>query len=272
MIAKSRGLGADQVILDLEDSVAGSMKDVARNAVVAELKRGGWDGRIVSVRVNPPSTDVGRLDLEALATVRGDLASIVIPKVDTPEDVVATLHRLGDRAESIGIEVLIESAAGLANVGAIAASSEAVEALVFGPLDMAASLGIPSFALRGDDPWLYVRSAILVAARVVGANAIDGPSLAIDDPGATRAAAEVAAAAGYDGKWVIHPSQIDPVNEAFSPTREAFDEARRIVEALQIAGRRRGQGASAIDGIMVDKASRRMAERILARGRAAGLR
>lgn len=272
MIAKSRLLGPDEVILDLEDSVPADMKDAARETVVAELERGGWEQCIVSVRINPPYKEVGRGDLDALSTVGSQLATVVIPKVEAPEDIAIAEEALGP---GTGVEALIETAAGLDNISVIAAASEALEALIFGPLDMGASLGIRAFEVERaqgypGDLWHYARFRILVAARAAGLDAIDGPFPVVDDLDRLRTSAELAASAGYDGKWVIHPSQIEPVNHAFSPTREAFDEATEILAALDRA-QREGTGAVTIGGLMIDEASRRMADRIVARGRAAGL-
>jgi citrate lyase beta subunit len=189
-----------------------------------------------------------------------------------PDDLAIVLEALGP---GIGVEALIETAAGLDNIREIAGASEPLEALIFGPLDMGASLGIGAFEVEGaegypGDIWHYARFRILVAARTVGVDAIDGPFPVVDDLVRLRMSAEIASAAGYDGKWVIHPSQIDPVNRVFSPSRATFDQASEILDALDRA-RRREIGAVEVGGVMVDEASRRMAEKIVARGRAAGL-
>lgn len=271
MIAKSRLLQPDQVILDLEDSVPARMKETARGTTVAEIEQGGWD-RTVSVRVNPPDSKVGQQDLEALSAAGSRPATVVVPKVKAPDDLAIVVETLGP---GIGVEALIETAPGLENIREIAGSSESLEALIFGPLDMGASLGIGALEAEGaegypGDIWHYARFRILVAARTVGVDAIDGPFPVVDDLDRLRMSAEVASAAGYDGKWVIHPSQIDPVNRAFSPSRATFDQASEILGALDRA-RRKELGAVEVGGVMVDEASRRIAEKIVARGRAAGL-
>lgn len=276
MIAKSRQLASDQVILDLEDSVTTVEKDAARKRVVAELGRGGWGDRIVSVRVNAPDTDACRLDLEALSDALGRFSTVVVPKVESPAHVRSVLEGLRVRSSPVGIEAMIETAAGLDDIRAIARSSDALDALVFGPLDMGTSLGISAFKTENsstglDDPWRYVRFQILVAARAVGAQAIDGPFPAIVDVDGLRVAATAAATDGFDGKWVVHPSQIEIVNLAFSPTQDDFDQARAILEALDRSVEFDRIGAIQLDGVMIDEASRRMAAGIVARGRAAGL-
>lgn len=276
MLAGSRELGADQVMLDLEDSVAPNAKDEARERVLAELERGGWGERIVSVRVNPLSSDAGRRDLDALARSGAALETVVVPKVSSPEDLRVVEEMLGDRSD-VGLEALIETATGLAAAEAIASASGRLRALVFGPLDLGASLGIPAFAGDGTegypgDLWHYARFRILVAARAAGVLVIDGPLPLLDDPERLHAAAVLAASIGFDGKWVIHPRQIDIVNEAFTPTRASFDGALAVIRALDQTAEREGRGAVGLGDLMVDEASRRMAEGIVARGRAAGLR
>jgi citrate lyase beta subunit len=271
MVAKSRELDADQVMLDLEDSVAATDKDEARRNAVAELERGGWGERIVSVRVNGVGTAAGALDLSALARVAGSIDTVIVPKVETAEQ----MRSVGSAVGGAGLEALIETARGLASVEEIAAATDRLVALVFGPIDMAASLGVPTLddrSPRADadapeviDVWHYARMRILVAARSVGAFAIDGPVVALDDDARVRSSASLARSCGYDGKWVVHPSQIPIVNEAFTPTEAEIQAAQAIVDALDADPH--GRGAVGIDGAMIDEASRRAAERILARTR-----
>ena len=266
MVAKSRELDADQVMLDLEDSIADADKDVARRNAVAELERGGWGERLVSVRVNSIGTNAGALDLEALARVARSIDTVVVPKVEAAEQ----MRSAGNAVGGAWLEALIETARGLANVEAIAAASDRIVALVFGPIDMAASLGVPTLDDRlpdgGANVWNYAKMRILVAARSVGAYAIDGPVVALDDEARVRSSAALARAYGYDGKWVVHPSQIPIVNEEFTPTEAEVHAAQAIVDALEADPA--GRGAIGIDGAMIDEASRRAAERILSRGRA----
>jgi citrate lyase subunit beta / citryl-CoA lyase len=265
MVAKSRELDADQVMLDLEDSVAAADKDEARRNAVAELERGGWGERIVSVRVNGVGTAAGSLDLQAMARVAGSIDTVIVPKVETAEQV----RSVGSAVGGAGLEALIETARGLANVEEIAAATDRLVALVFGPIDMAASLGVPTLDDRppdGVDVWHYARMRILVAARSVGAFAIDGPVVALDDEARVRSSAALARTYGYDGKWVVHPSQIATVNEVFTPSEAEVHAAQAIVDALEADPV--GRGAIGIDGAMIDEASRRAADRILARARA----
>ena len=263
-------------MLDLEDSVTADAKDEARERVTGELELGGWGSRIVSVRVNPPSSEPGSRDLNALARSRATLDTVVVPKVSSPEELRAVEGMLEERSD-VGLEALIETAAGLAAVEAIATATGRLRVLVFGPLDLGASLGIRALAGDGTegypgDLWHYARFRILVAARAAGLLAIDGPLPVLDDPERLHAAAVLAASIGFDGKWVIHPEQIDIVNQAFTPSRESFDDALAVLRALDRTARREGRGAVGLGDLMVDEASRRMAEGVVARGRAAGLR
>lgn len=272
MLRKAASLAADQVILDLEDSVAPDEKEQARANVVAALADDRWGDRMLSVRVNAVGSETGLRDLEAVG--RSDrLETVVLPKVESPEDLESAERALGD---GVGLEPLIETARGLAGVEAIAAATGRVAALVFGPLDMSASLGLSS--LRGDgaegypgDPWHYARFRILVAARAVGARAVDGPFPVIDDADGLRRSAATARAIGYDGKWVIHPSQIDVVNEAFTPTLAELERAKAVLRAYDDAVREGGRGAVRLGALMVDEATRKVASAVVARARVAGV-
>jgi citrate lyase subunit beta/citryl-CoA lyase len=274
MIEKSRALTADQVMLDLEDAVAPSTREEARLQVLEELARAGWGDRVVSVRVNPPTSELGRRDLRAIADAGVAVDSIVLPKVSSPEDVRAA-HGILEQRPDIGLEVLIESAAGLAAVESIALATDRLEALVFGPVDLAASLGIPYWG--GSNPpeypgdiWHYARFRLLVAARAAGVLAIDGPLTVLNDPVLLESSCQLAASVGFDGKWVIHPSQIDVANRVFTPTRADLEAALAVLSNLGLSADQ-GRGAIERAGMMLDEASRLVAERTVARGRAAGL-
>jgi citrate lyase subunit beta / citryl-CoA lyase len=203
-----------------------------------------------------------------------------VPKVEGPDDVAAVADAVARHEPRVGawlpvrLQVLIESAKGLANVERIAASSDRLEALIFGPADMAASLGMPALSAGGllpdypGDHFHYAKSRMLVAARAAGLHAVDGPHLAIDDLDGCRAGALRARALGFDGKWVVHPSQIDIVNDAFTPTREEYDRALEILAAYERATDE-GVGAVRMGAEMIDEASRKMAEGLVARGRPA---
>jgi len=280
MVAKAHSLGADEIFFDLEDSVAPERKDDARATVAEALRRADFGDRGVGVRINGFATPWWEADVAAVVGSRGRIDFVTVPKVEEPEHVVAVEQALRE-AESasgapgpLGMQVLIESALGLTNVDAIAGASGRLQALIFGPADLAASLGMPALSagsLMPDYPgdhFHFAMSRILVAARAAALQAIDGPHLAIADLEGCRRGALRARALGYDGKWVVHPSQIDVVNEAFTPTREEYDRAAEILSAYERATRE-GRGAVRLGEEMIDEASRKMAARLVARGRAA---
>jgi citrate lyase subunit beta/citryl-CoA lyase len=288
-IAKAQGLPADELFLDLEDAVAPSAKAQARANAVAALA-GDWGGKLVAVRVNDATTQWAHRDvIDLLSAASGGAAAapdvIVLPKVTSPEH-VAWLDLLLGQAEQeaglpvgqTGIEAQIEDASGLAAVNAIAAASPRLEALVFGPADFMASVGIRSLDVGGQpagyaggDVYHYPLMRILIAARARGLQAIDGPYLKVRDTDGFRRSAVSAAALGYDGKWVLHPSQIDAANEVFAPSQADFAQASRIIEAYDRATSVEARGAVMLGDEMIDEASRKMAQAVVARGRAAGL-
>ena len=263
-LEKARGLGADEIVLDLEDSVPPELKPEAREAVAAALAEGGWASPAISVRVNGPGTPWHEDDLRAIAAA-ARLASVIVPKVESPSDLGTAEGLLGDAGgEGAGVQALIESARGLQGVDRIAAAGGRLEALILGPADMSVSLGFPS---PGEGSrWDFVRGAILVAARSSGLQAIDGPFLQISDLDGLRASARRAMELGFDGKWALHPDQIEPLEEIFSPSAEEVERARAIVEALRGS---EDSGAVMLDGEMIDEASRKRAELVIARAEAA---
>jgi len=254
MLAKAAGLGADEVIVDLEDGVAESEKETARG-LAAEALRRRFEGT-TALRVNTRGTPWWSEDLELAAEAAPDV--VVLPKVESPEDVLAAAERL---PEGTGLEAQIETARGLVEVERIAAAGHGLEALVLGPADLAASLGVPVLTI-GSGTSDYALARIVVSARANGLQAVDGPHAVLDDDQGLLASARRALAHGYDGKWVIHPSQIELVNETFTPSAEELERAQRIL-AL-------GSGAVRHEGELVDVASRRLAETLLARGRTRG--
>ncbi|MGH3276627.1 MAG: HpcH/HpaI aldolase/citrate lyase family protein [Streptosporangiaceae bacterium] len=284
-LAKARQLSVDEVFLDLEDAVAPAQKATARAAVAAALHEGDWTGKIRAIRMNDVTTAWAYRDVIDVVEQAGEaLDVIVVPKVTGPDDVrwldvllSQVEAAMGYPAGRIGIEAQIEDAAGLARVDAIAAASPRLEALVFGPADFMASLGMRSLdigrqptAYRGGDAFHYAHLRILVAARASGLQAIDGPHAAIHDGDGLRASAASVAALGYDGKWVLHPEQVDIVNAEFSPAQDDYDRAELILDACAYYTAR-GQGAAMLDDEMIDEASRKLALVAAARGRAAGL-
>lgn len=288
MIEKAQSLPADEVFLDLEDAVAPDAKGAARRNAVTALTEGDWQGKTRVVRINDATTAWAHRDVvEVVERAGAHLDCLLLPKVTGPAHVhwldllLGQVERaVGLPVGRVGIEAQIEDAAGLLHVEAVATASPRLEALVFGPADFMASLAMPSLAVGGlhpdypGDTYHYALARILVAARAYGLQAVDGPWLAIRDLDGFRAAARRSRALGYDGKWVVHPGQLDAANETYAPTQEEYDNAERILDAFahatSAAGGRRG--AVLLGEEMVDEASRKMALVIAARGRAAGLR
>src|SRR5215207_2708820 len=284
-LAKAPQLDADEIFLDLEDAVAPIAKDAARALVIEALRAADFGARTVVVRVNATDTPHYYRDLIAVVEQAGDrLDAIMLPKVRTPGDVEMTDKLLGQielatglEHGRIGIEAQIEDAAGLIACEAIATASPRMEALIFGPGDYSAAVGIPVTTIGGapehypGDHLNYVFSRLVVAARAAGIQAIDGPYAAVDDEDGLRARARLARALGMDGKWTIHPRQIATVNEVFTPAREEWERAEALLEAYRRSADS-GRGAATFDGEMIDEANRKMAERLVEAGRAAGYR
>ncbi|TQR82845.1 CoA ester lyase [Mycobacterium hodleri] len=287
MIQKAKQLPADQVFLDLEDSVASDAKAHARTQVAASLAEGGWAGQLRGVRVNDWTTPWTHADvIEVVATAGRHLDVVILPKV-TDVSHVQALDLLLTQLEvthglpvgRIGVEAQIENAEGLTNADAIAAGPR-VQALVLGPADMMASLNMRTLVV-GEQPegydvgdaYHHVFMRILVAARARGINAVDGPFLKVRDVEAFRRVAGRAAALGYDGKWVLHPDQIAAGNEIFSPRQADYDHAELILEAYEWHTSRVGgaRGAVMLGDEMIDEASRKMALVVAGKGRAAGM-
>lgn len=261
MPLKARGIAVDEVILDLEDSVPAADKDEARAALIEALGEGEWAPRSVAVRINGVGTPWFERDVDELvARAGGPVDSIVIPKVEDPDQLRLLDARLA--GSRIALEALIETAQGLRAIDAIATATPRLEALILGPADLAASLGLPdSDPATRDEALGFARSTLLIAARAAEVAAIDGPYLRVDDDPGLRRSAERARALGYDGKWALHPRQVEPLTELFTPGEAEIERARAVLAALDDATR----GAVALDGEMVDEASRKRAEAILAR-------
>jgi citrate lyase subunit beta/citryl-CoA lyase len=283
-LAKARELSVDEVMLDLEDSVAVEAKDDARQRAVAALNEGGWDGKLVAVRINDVATRWAYQDVIAVVEGAGRaIDSLILPKVTDPA-MVTWLDVLLSQVEQqagldeggIRIEAQIEDAAGLSNVEAIAAASPRLVSLVFGPADFMASIGMRSLTVGGQpagyayDAHHYALMRILVAAKAHGLQAIDGPYARIRDIDGLRAAATGVAALGFDGKWVLHPGQVDVINEAFTPDPADYARALSILAAHHRATSKENRGAVMLDDEMIDEASRKMALMIAAKGAAAG--
>jgi len=285
MLAKAPTLPADMVFLDLEDSVAPLAKEEARGNIVDALKNTDWGDKTVVVRINSIDTQWAADDVRTVVEAAGSyLHCIMIPKVQHAHEVMFVDHMLRmievklGLEERIGIEVQIETATGLRNVHEIAHASDRIETLIFGPADMSASLGLPAVTaglpMPGypGDHWHWVLETILVAARDADLQVIDGPYLLIKDIDGFRDMALRARALGYDGKWALHPGQIDVLNEVFTPGQDEYDKAEAMLEAYRHATDVEQRGAVMFGNEMIDEASRKMALRLAERGRAAGMK
>jgi citrate lyase subunit beta / citryl-CoA lyase len=284
MLAKAPGLPADEVFMDLEDSVAPGAKEEARGNVVQAVKEGDWSGKTVVVRVNDVSTKWCYRDVIEIVENAGQFIDcLMVPKVQDASQVAFVDGLLRQIEETIGLdkriglELQIETATGLRNIHGIAHASDRAETLIFGPADMSASLGLPTVTaglpMPGypGDHWHHVLMTILIAARDAGLQAIDGPYLVIKDLDGFREMSMRSRALGYDGKWALHPGQIDVLNEVFAPTQVEFDKAEAILEAYEHATDVDLTGAVMFGTEMIDEASRKMAEQLAQRGRAAGM-
>jgi len=277
MFEKALKTGVDYIFIDLEDAVAPDDKQSARKHVIEALNDLDWKRRgiTMSVRINSIDTHYMYRDLiEVVEQAGHQLDTILIPKVGVPGDVYmvdALLTQIEEAVgipHTIGIECLIETALGMANVEAIAQSSKRLEALHFGVADYAASNRARTVNIGGltpdypGDQWHAALTRMTVACRAYGLRPIDGPFGDIQDPDGYLAAAKRAAALGLEGKWAIHPSQIELANQVFSPPDAEVTKAKRILAALEEAAAQ-GKGAAALDGRMIDAASARMAENVV---------
>jgi citrate lyase beta subunit len=282
MLEKAAGLAPDIVMLDLEDAVAPHRKDEARALVVEAIAGLEWTPATVAVRINPVGSRWCLDDVTALVDGAGPrLDLLIVPKVESASQVhfldhlLAALERRQGRT-AVGLDLQIETVRGVDRCEELAAAATRAEALVFGPGDYAATIGVPQLTIGAIDPsypgdqWHYVLSRLVVAAKSRGLAAVDGPYAAIRDLDGLRAAAARARLLGCDGKWALHPGQIPVINEVFSPSEDELARARSIMDALQGASDD-GRGVLALAGEMIDEATRKSAEEILARGRAAGL-
>jgi citrate lyase subunit beta / citryl-CoA lyase len=276
------------VFLDLEDACAPLAKPGARKNIVAALNDGGWGERIRVVRVNDLTTHWTYRDVvEVVEGAGANLDCVMLPKVQDAAqvrwlDITLTQieKTMGFEVGRIGIEAQIENARGLINVDEIAAASDRLETIIFGPADFMASINMKSLvvgALHPDypgDQFHYVLMRILMAARANDLQAIDGPYLQIRDLDGYREVARRSAMLGYDGKWVLHPGQVDVANEVYSPSQEDYDHAELILDAYEYYTSEAGgaKGSAMLGDEMIDEASRKMALVVAGKGRAAGLR
>ncbi|HMK85006.1 MAG TPA: CoA ester lyase [Steroidobacteraceae bacterium] len=294
LFEKAAKSAADVVFLDVEDAVAPDDKVQARKNIIQALNEIDWGKKTMMVRINGLDTHYMYRDVVDIVEACPRLDMILIPKVGVAADVYAVdmlvtqIETAMKRTKRIGLEVLIETALGMANVEAIAQSTKRLEAMSFGVADYAASTRARTTVIGGvhrdcgvltdkdaagnrqyfwTDPWHAAQTRMLVACRAYGLRPIDGPFGDFGDPEGFRAAANRAAVLGYEGKWAIHPSQIALCNEVFTPSAAEIGKARRIMEAMAQAARE-GRGAVSLDGRLIDYASIRMAETLLKKAEA----
>ena len=274
LFEKAARSAADVIFLDLEDAVAPDDKEQARRNIIQALNDVDWSNKTMMVRINGLDTHYMYRDVVDIVEACPRLDMILIPKVGVPADVyaldmlVTQIEAARKRTRRIGFEVLIETALGMANVEAIASAPGRLEAMHFGVADYSAFNKARTVVIGGLNPdypgdqWHFPLSRMTVACRAYGLRPIDGPFGGIDDPEGYKAAARRGAALGMEGKWAIHPSQIDLANEIFSPTAKEVERAERILVALKEA-EAQGKGAASLDGKMIDAASEKMAKNLL---------
>lgn len=285
LFPKMAASAADVINLDLEDSVAPSDKDAARANIIEAINTIDWGNKTLAVRINSLDTPYWYRDVVDLLEQAGErLDQIMIPKVGCAEDIyavdalVSAIETAKGREKKVNFEVIIESAAGIAHVEEIAKSSPRLVAMSLGAADFAASMGMQTTGIGGtqenyymlhdgtrhySDPWHWAQAAIVAACRTHGILPVDGPFGDFSDDDGYRAQARRSATLGMVGKWAIHPKQIALANEVFTPSEEAVTEAREILAAMEQA-KANGEGATVYKGRLVDIASIKQAEVIVA--------
>jgi malyl-CoA/(S)-citramalyl-CoA lyase len=291
LFGKAARSNADIVFLDCEDAVAPDDKEQARKNIIQALNEVDWGSKTMMVRINGLDTHYMYRDVVDIVEACPRLDMLLIPKVGVPQDVYAVdmlvtqIESAMKRDRRIGFEVLIETALGMANVEAIAQSSRRLEAMSFGVADYAASTRARTTVIGGvhrdsgvlsdkdgdntrqyfwSDPWHAAQTRMMIACRAYGLRPIDGPFGDFSDPDGYIAAANRAAVLGYEGKWAIHPSQIELANRVYTPSQAEVTKARRIIDAMAQAAKE-GRGAVSLDGRLIDIASIRMAEALIAK-------
>ncbi|GAA5061427.1 aldolase/citrate lyase family protein [Nocardia callitridis] len=288
MIDKARDLAADALFLDLEDACAPAAKAEGRKTIAAALNEGGFGTKTRTVRVNDWTTPWTYADvIEVVGNAGDNLDCLMLPKTRGATD-VAALDLLLTQVEKseglevgrIGLEIQIETSQGLLALESIATASPRIETIVFGPADFMASIQMKTLVVGEQPPgydvgdaYHHILMSILMVARANELQAIDGPYLAIKDLDGLRRVAQRSAALGFDGKWALHPGQIEALNEIYSPRQHDYDHAENILDAYtwhtsQAGGHR---GAAMLGEEMIDEASRKMALVVSAKGRAAGM-
>jgi citrate lyase subunit beta-like protein len=274
-LEKAAGLGADAVIIDLEDSVAPSRKADARAGAARALAELDFGRSERLVRVNPRGSGLEE-DVRATGSIRTPPHGYVLPKVGSAAEVkafaslLAGLERKGRlRPGTIRILAIIETAIGIVRLDAIATSDPRLEALMFGAEDLCGDMG--AVRTREGREIAYPRSAVAIHAAARGLQAIDTPFIDIKDTEGLVAETREALALGYSGKLAIHPGQVGPIQETFTPRPEELEEARLLIEEHE-RQQARGAGVFVLGGRMIDMPMVRAARAVLARGRAAATR
>ena len=286
MMSKAVALPADEIMLDLEDGVALEEKEEARAKIIRSFTDYDWGGRVRAYRINGLDTPFAYRDIiDVVEQAGASIDVVVIPKVEKAADVqfvdllVSQIELRMGLEKRIGLEASIETALGMLNVKEIAFASPRLEALVFGIADYGASLTMPSSSISGHgdgeeqypaNRWHFPLSRMVMAAKAAGLAAIDAPYGDFKDLAGLKRSCEVTGSLGYDGKWAIHPAQVEIVNETFTPSQDDINLAIRILQAYKQADAA-GEGATALDGKMVDGGSIRLARVTYEKARRLGL-
>ncbi len=286
MMSKAVALPADEIMLDLEDGVALEEKEEARAKIIRFFKDCDWGGRVRAYRINALDTCFAYRDIiDVVEQAGASIDVIVIPKVEKAGDIqfvdilLTQIELKLGLDKPIGLEASIETALGMLNVKEIAFASPRLEALVFGIADYGASLTMPSGGVSGHGDgeekypghrWHFPLSRMVMAAKAAGLAAIDAPFGDFKDLAGLKRSCQIAASLGYDGKWAIHPAQLEIVNKTFTPSDDDINLARRILQAYKEA-EAAGEGATALDGKMVDGGSIRLAQVTYEKARRLGL-
>lgn len=286
MIQKTAAAQADAVCIDLEDAVAVNEKEASRANVIRAYQELDFGAKLKMYRMNGLDTGFAYRDIIEIVEAAGDrIDLIVVPKVNRPEDIcfvdtlLSQVESYKQIARPIGVEALIETAAGCVNIRDIAASSTRLEGFIYGSGDYAASVQMPLESIGELDEhdqiypghrWHYVMHAIVSAARAYQKRAIDGPFAGIKNPEGLKQACKVGRAMGFDGKWCIHPSQVETVNQTFVPSEKDLRWAQQVLQEYE-AALKAGRGAISVNGKMIDVASLRMCQTIVERARLAGI-
>ncbi|MBK8181376.1 MAG: CoA ester lyase [Microthrixaceae bacterium] len=286
MIQKTAAAKADAVCIDLEDAVAPEEKEASRGNVIKAYRELDFGGKLKMFRMNGLDTHFAYRDLVEIIEAAGDQVDlIVVPKTSRPEDVLfvdtllTQIESYKGFSHRVGIEALIETALGCVNIREIAACSERLQGFVYGPGDYAASVRMPLESIGELDEndklypghrWHHVMHSIVSAARAYDKRAVDGPFAGIKNPEGLVQACKIARAMGFDGKWCIHPSQVETVNQTFVPSEKELTWARLVLTEYE-AALREGRGAISVKGKMIDVASLRMCRTLVEHARLAGL-